>query len=276
MTPQSTPSPDSYHETPAQRRARRSLALWAGLGSLVVLGLIAWLYWEPLWQWTKELWVLLQDKEAFRQRIEAYGVWAPGAFILFQVFQVLASPIPGELVGAAGGYVFGWLPSLIYSTIGLSVGSWINFFAARLLGRGLVERIIPPAYLAKIAFLMERQGVVASFIFFVIPGFPKDYFCYALGLSPMNWRSFMVMSSVGRIPGTLMLSLQGAAVYHENYWSFLLLGALSVAFILPVYIWRENIYQWLYRLEKGRGPLNNQSQAGADDNPQPGGGQDQA
>lgn len=264
MTPPATPSPHNFEETPAQRRARRHLALWVGLGALALVGLITWLYWEPLWQWSKEIWFLLKDKEAFRQRIESYGVWAPGVFIAFQIFQVLASPIPGELVGAAGGYVFGWLPSLIYSTIGLSIGSWINFFAARLLGRGLVERIIPPAYLAKIAFLMERQGVVASFIFFVIPGFPKDYFCYALGLSPMNWRSFMVMSSVGRIPGTLMLSLQGAAVYHENYWSFLLLGALSVAFILPVYIWRENIYQWLYRLEKGRGPLNDQSQGASD------------
>ena len=263
MTQPATPSPQSPEETPAQRRARHRLALWVGLGSLVFMGLIAWLYWEPLWQWSKELWVLLKDKESFRQKIESYGVWAPGVFILFQVLQVLASPVPGELVGAAGGDGCGWLPSLLYSTIGLSLGSWINFFAARLLGRGLVERIIPPAYLAKIAFLMERQGLVASFIFFIIPGFPKDYFCYALGLSPMNWRSFMVMSSIGRIPGTLMLSLQGAAVYHENYWSFLVLGALSVAFILPVYIWRENIYQWLYRLEKGRGPLDDQTQ----DNP---------
>ncbi|MBU2468005.1 MAG: VTT domain-containing protein, partial [Proteobacteria bacterium] len=165
-------------------------------------------------------------------------------------------PIPGELVGAAGGYFFGWFPSLIYSTIGLSVGSWINFFAARLLGQALVERIIPPKYLAKISFLMERQGVIASFIFFIIPGFPKDYLCFALGLSPMSWRIFMVVSSVGRIPGTLMLSLQGSAIYHENYWSFLILGLLSLAFIAPVYFWRERIYQLLYRLEKNRGPLN--------------------
>jgi hypothetical protein len=28
-----------------------------------------------------------------------------------------------------------------------------------------------------------------------------------------------------------------------------------VAFIAPVYFWRERIYQFLYRLDKGRGPL---------------------
>lgn len=251
---QSAPSTLPQPPAPPRRRARGTLIF--SLAGLAVLTALTIIYWQPLWHLTQQLWVILQDREAFRARIESYGVWAPLVFVLFQIFQVLISPIPGELVGAAGGYVFGWFPSLVYSTIGLSVGSWINFFAARLLGQALVERVIPPKYLAKIAFLMERQGVIASFIFFIIPGFPKDYFCFALGLSPMSWRIFMVVSSVGRIPGTLLLSLQGAAIYHENYWSFVLLGVLSLAFIAPVYFWRERIYQLLYRLEKNRGPLN--------------------
>lgn len=220
------------------------------------MGLLLWIYWKPICNFSTEIWVLLKDKEAFRHRIEAYGAWAPFVFVVFQIFQVLFSPIPGELVGAAGGYVFGWFPSLIYSTIGLTLGSWMNFVIARLLGKGFIERLVPPAYMTKIAYLMERQGVIASFIFFIFPGFPKDYYCYALGLSPMSWRIFMVVSSAGRIPGTLLLSLQGAAVYKEDYWSFLWLGLLAIAFIAPVYIWREKIYQWLYKIEKGRGSLN--------------------
>lgn len=261
MSQMSEPLPTSESPTEsAQARARRQwLALWIVLGVLALLGFVVWFYWEAVWNYTLWLWDLLQDKENFRRRIESYGPWAPAVFIVFQIFQVLLSPIPGELVGAAGGYVFGWFASLVYSTIGLSLGSWINFFAARLLGKGFVERLIPPKYLAKINFLMERQGVIASFIFFIIPGFPKDYFCYALGLSPMSWRIFLVVSSIGRIPGTLLLSMQGAMVYQEDYWSFLWLGILSLAFIAPVYVWRESIYKLLYKLEKGRGPLNNGS-----------------
>lgn len=255
VNPESMPptNPDTPPAAPSKRYSQRTL--WLSIVGMVLLLAAIWYFWEPLWHYTQRLWVLLQNKEAFRQRIESYGVWAPAVFIIFQIFQVLISPIPGELVGAAGGYVFGWLPSLMYSTIGLSVGSWINFFLARLLGQGLVERLIPPQYLSKIAFLMERQGVMASFIFFVIPGFPKDYLCYVLGLAPMSWRIFLVVSSVGRIPGTLVLSLQGAMIYQENYWSFVVLGLLSVAFILPVYFWRDRIYGWLYRLEGKRGPL---------------------
>ncbi len=256
------PAEEAPEQVHARRRHQRK-ALWWGLGLLVVTGLLLWVYWGPVSDYSLRLWELLKDKEAFRRRIESYGVWAPLAFIVFQIFQVLISPIPGELVGAAGGYVFGWFPSLVYSTIGLSVGSWINFFVARLLGRGFVERLIPPEYLARVTYLMERQGVIASFIFFVIPGFPKDYFCYVLGLSPMSWRIFLVVSSAGRIPGTLLLSLQGAAVYHEDYWSFLWLGLLSLAFIVPVWIWREKIYTLLYRLEKGRGPLKKDEESGS-------------
>ena len=264
QSPANSTGPGEPAEDQASREARirrQKKALIAGLACLALLCLLVWIFWRDISDFTMALWNLLQDREAFRQKIESYGVWAPAVFVVFQIFQVLFSPIPGELVGAAGGYVFGFFPSLVYSTIGLSIGSWMNFAIARGLGRKFVERMIPPQYLSKIAYLMERQGVIASFIFFVIPGFPKDYFCYALGLSPMSWRIFLVVSSAGRIPGTLLLSLQGAMVYQENYWAFIWLGLLSLAFIVPVYVWRERIYKLLYRLEKNRGPLEEETDA---------------
>ncbi|MFH1035479.1 MAG: TVP38/TMEM64 family protein [Pseudomonadota bacterium] len=260
MTPEHAPQPSPAQATPqgpARPRSARWRPLWWALAllALATAAVLAWVYWQPLWAFGQEIWRALKDKEAFRQRILAFGPWAPAVFIIFQISQVFIAPIPGELVGAVGGYVFGWLPAMIYSTIGLSVGSWINFSVARAVGRSFVERTIPPQYLERVSYLMERQGVMASFIFFVIPGFPKDYLCFILGLSPMSLRTFLLVCLIGRLPGTLMLSLQGCLVYQEDYWSFLWLGLLSIAFIAPVYIWREPIYRWLYHLEKGRGPL---------------------
>jgi uncharacterized membrane protein YdjX (TVP38/TMEM64 family) len=247
LAPQKDPPPPS----PPRRRA---LYWCLGLAAVAAAAL-AWVYWQPLCASCSDLWAMLKDRETFRQRIMAFGHWAPAVFIAFQISQVLVAPVPGELVGAVGGYIFGWLPAFLYSTIGLSLGSWINFTLARLVGRDFVERTIPPQYLERVSYLMERQGLMASFIFFVIPGFPKDYLCFALGLSPMSLRTFLLVCTIGRLPGTLMLSLQGSLVYQEDYWSFLWLGLISLAFIAPVYLWREPIYHWLYRLEKGRGPL---------------------
>lgn len=222
---------------------------------LAAAGLLMWLYWRPLWDYCLGWWGLLRDKDAFRARIESHGAWAPAVFIIFQILQVVAAPIPGELVGAVGGYIFGWWLSLAYSTVGLTLGSLVNFAVARLVGRAFVERVVPPQYMARLSFLMERQGVLAAFICFVVPGFPKDILCYILGLAPMSWRMFIIVCAIGRIPGTLMLSVQGALAYHENWWTMVWLFLASLAFVAPVYIWREPVYHWLYRLEKGRGPL---------------------
>jgi uncharacterized membrane protein YdjX (TVP38/TMEM64 family) len=223
-----------------------------GLVLLAIIGVLVWYFWDDIYDFSLFIWNELQDKERFRQRIESYGIWGPAVFIGFQIFQVLISPVPGELVGAAGGYVFGWLLSFFYSTIGLSLGSWINFFVARFLGEGLVLRLVPPEMMRRIRSFMKSTGMIACLMAFVVPGFPKDYFCLFLGLTPINWKVFMFISSVGRIPGTLMLSLQGDLLYHENYWSFAILGAISLAFLIPVWLWRDKIYQWLYRLENGR------------------------
>lgn len=235
------------------RRRRKLLIALALL--LLVAGVAVWYWWTPLWIWSRDFWAVISNRETFRQRMESYGAWGPLVFMSLQFLQVLAAPIPGELTGAAGGYIFGWWQGLIYSTIGLTLGSLNNFFLARIFGKTLVERLVPPDTLSRVGFLMERQGVIASFILFVIPGFPKDYLCVALGLTPLNWRIFLLICGIGRLPGTLLLSLQGAMVYQENYWSFAILLVLALAFVIPVIVWREKIYQLLYHLDKRRGPL---------------------
>ena len=58
---------------------------------------------------------------------------------------------------------------------------------------------------SRIDRLINRQGIIALFIMFAIPGFPKDYLCLALGLSTLPVKLFALMACVGRMPGTLML-----------------------------------------------------------------------
>ncbi len=255
--------------SPKPRRGNGYYYLWVSLVVLLAAGLVWW-FWDPIVELSAYISELAMDKDLMRQRMDSYGIWAPAVFVGFQVFQVLISPVPGELVGAVGGYVFGWWWAFVWSTVGLSLGSWINFFLARLMGERLVERMIGPANTARLTRFMERQGVIASFILFMIPGFPKDYYCYVLGLTPMNGRVFMFISSVGRIPGTLVLSLAGdtafdlvvklahhdsatallADMVHEpDFWILVGLLVLSLVFVIPVWLWRERIYQWVQRLD---------------------------
>jgi uncharacterized membrane protein YdjX (TVP38/TMEM64 family) len=185
--------------------------------------------------------------------VASFGPLAPLAFMGIQFLQVLFAPIPGELTGFIGGFLFGTGLGFFYSTIGLTLGSWVAFLIARRFGFSVVRRFVGKETMAKFDYLMEHQGAFFSFIFFIIPGLPKDYFCYLLGLSPMHVLTFLVISTVGRIPGTLMLSMQGEAVRSEDYRAFFVFLGLCLIAIVFALIYRDRIEAWLHRNHPPRG-----------------------
>jgi len=177
--------------------------------------------------------------------LESLGPYSPAVFVLFQVLQVIAAPIPGELTGVAGGYVYGETFGFILSTVGLTIGSWVAFELASILGRPFVERFVSKEVLLKFNFLTTNTGATICFLMFLIPGFPKDYLCYLLGLSRMRLSTFLLVSIIGRIPGTYLLTIQGAKFRSHEYYEVIAFGLASVAIIAIAYFYRNRIFQWI-------------------------------
>jgi uncharacterized membrane protein YdjX (TVP38/TMEM64 family) len=186
---------------------------------------------------------LLSDREKIRDFVASFGPLAPLAFVGLQIMQVVISPIPGEATGFIGGYLFGAVKGFIYSTIGLTLGSWLAFSISRLFTPYVARRLGKTKIYAKFNFIVEHQGVIIAFILFLLPGFPKDYLCYLLGLSLMPTSVFLVIAAVGRIPGTLMLVLQGSKVFDQEYAIFFILLGIALAAVIFSYMAREKIYR---------------------------------
>ena len=217
--------------------------------TLIVLGFLVWWFGIPLWEKIKDYFRLFSDRNQIRQFISSYGSSAPLIFMLIQVLQVLLAPVPGEATGFIGGYLFGVWPGFIYSSIGLTMGSWLNFMIGRLLGERYVRKLIPAHRFEKIDKRIKRQGVIVLFILFLFPGFPKDYLCLGLGLSTLPVKVFVLLAGLGRIPGTFVLSLQGAFLYEENYRLLGVLIGVCLILALICYAYRERIYLWVEKLE---------------------------
>ncbi len=113
-----------------------------------------------------------------------------------------------------------------------------------------MEKIVKRETLEKFDFIIERQGALLAFLFFLIPGFPKDYLCFILGLSQMPLRVFLIIVTIGRIPGTFLLTLQGANVYKGHYITFFILLGIFLLVGLLMFLYKENLYRWLRNLEK--------------------------
>jgi uncharacterized membrane protein YdjX (TVP38/TMEM64 family) len=179
--------------------------------------------------------------------VASFGPYAPLGFIGVQILQVLIAPIPGELTGVIGGYLFGTEMGFVYSTIGLTLGSWSAFLISRRFGMPIVRRVVGKDIMHNFDYLMEHQGAFLSFIFFLLPGLPKDYFCYLLGLSPMHLLTFLIISTIGRIPGTLLLTMQGQALRSEDYRGFFVVLGLGLFLIVLTLIYRDRVEKWLHR-----------------------------
>jgi len=175
------------------------------------------------------------DRHQIIDFIESYP-YDELVFIFIQIVQVVAAPIPGELTGLIGGYLYGPLWGTIYSTIGLTIGSWIAFFLARLFGEPLLEKIVKKEVFEKFDDFMEHKGLLVSFLLFLIPGFPKDYLCYIMGVSRIPTLTFIMISTIGRFFGTLMLSITGNIARNEQYLLLAIVSAAGIAvFALACY-----------------------------------------
>ena len=231
---------------------KKKSIIWlvASAATLLLLGTLAST--PAVWAEAHRWYGLVTDREWMRAAVESYGWAAPLVFIGIQIAQVIAAPVPGEATGFIGGYVFGTLTGFIYSTIGLTIGSLINFGIGRMLGERFVRRLVSQERFSRIDRLVNRQGIIALFIMFAIPGFPKDYLSLALGLSTLPVKLFTLMTGVGRMPGTLMLSLQGAALYDRSYGLLAVVAGACLVLILLAYRYREALYQWVERMNPPR------------------------
>ena len=205
---------------------------------------------SSLWDQLFSYYDVITDREWVRQTVSSTGWAATLVFMGLQIGQVLFAPIPGELTGFMGGYMFGALNGFLLSTVGLTMGSMINFGIGHFLGERVVRKLVRCETYEKYNQMVQYKGILVIFIFFLIPGFPKDYLCMFLGLTSLPARVFFVLSTLGRMPGTLALSLQGASIFEKNYMFFVIVTALSLLFALVCYLARDSLYRWIARHTK--------------------------
>ena len=215
------------------------------LAAVLIFTLVLILWGPDLWALLIRFFQFLSDKEKTSTYIESFGPAAPFIFMLIQVLQVMFAPVPGEATGFIGGYLFGVVKGFLYSSLALSLGSLINFGVGRFLGQRYVRKLIPAKHLNRFDTMIRREGALVVFILFILPGFPKDYLCLFLGLSALPAKIFFFMATFGRMPGTFILSMQGAMFFEQNYFLLALATGGCSIIVLLGYQYREKLYEWI-------------------------------
>ena len=172
-----------------------------------------------------------QSQELLQAKIIPYGVWAPLIFVAFQAFQVVVTPISHYSVGLVGGFLFGTWWGALLNWIGRLIGHIIAFFIARYIGRGIADRFVSKATLAKYDKYVANQSLILFLIYF-LPLFPDDEISYLVGLSKMKFRMFLLANVFGHIGGSISLAYLGSGLNTKDPILWIISGVTLVGFVL--------------------------------------------
>ena len=93
----------------------------------------------------------------------------------------------------------------------------IILFLTRRLGTRVLDLFHLENRLRSMAFLQNREKRnMLLFVFYLIPGTPKDGMTYFVGLTDIDLREYMIVTSIARIPSILSSTICGALWGEKN------------------------------------------------------------
>ncbi|MGH4123435.1 MAG: TVP38/TMEM64 family protein [Clostridium sp.] len=193
----------------------------------------------------KQYFFMLKNPEQFKNFITSFGYYGILVFIFSQFLQVAIFFIPGEVIQASGGWIYGTLAATILSLIGITIGSILLFSLSKKYGRSLVQKFISEKKLLSIESALNSKKInLIVFLIYFLPGIPKDSIIFACGISKISLKKFIIYSTIGRIP-TLALSC-----YFGSNMLSCSKPILFFMLLIVVLIFLIGIFKGEYLLEK--------------------------
>ena len=217
--------------------------IWQFLIFLLIFIIGVVVLWEPI---TK----FLSNPEQIQNFVHGFGIFAPLIFILIVTLQVIFAPIPGQITGLAGGYLFGPFLGTIYGIIGLMIGSLVVFTLARKLGRPFVERVISKEIIKKFDKIIKTKGQFSLLLIYFLPILPDDAISYLAGLTKIRMRNLLFISAIGRLPGVLVLSIIGAGIANQNSVLAGIIFGITMILSILIYVNRNKLENLMIKITK--------------------------
>ena len=176
--------------------------------------------------------------EAIQEWIFSFGLWGPVVYILIYVAAELAF-LPGTpftiLAALFFGVLWGFAIMLVAATLAAAAGFIIGRYLAK---ERFQKRLADKEEFQKLTRWVEENPWLAIPFIHIMPIFPFSLSNYALGLTRIKLRTFLLTSVTAFVPLTGMLILGANALYRtmvrgEISW-WLILGTTGAGLAVLV------------------------------------------
>ena len=184
----------------------------------------------------------ISDPEAFRAWVDSKGIVGIIIFMVLNIIQVILAIIPGGPFEIAAGYAFGVIKGSILCDIAMTAGSMIIFFLVRKFGMRFIELFVDREKVENLAILKTNQKKNALlFLFFLLPGTPKDLLSYAVGLTDIKFSTWLLINLIGRFPAILLSAMSGSSLVEKRYEYFaIFMGIILFFYLIGAFIYRRH------------------------------------
>jgi uncharacterized membrane protein YdjX (TVP38/TMEM64 family) len=180
---------------------KKSTVLRMIVAALVIVAVALLYRFLPLKLWTTAvlLWVR--------------GFGPAGAVIYGLIYAVAVLFFPASLLTAGAGLVYGTVLGVLIVSPASVIGATLAFLVARYFARNWIEsRIATQPRFAAIQRAVEKNGFKIVLLLRLQPVVPFILLNYALGLTRLRLRDYVVASWIGMLPGTILYVYLGSAL----------------------------------------------------------------
>ncbi|MDB2595673.1 TVP38/TMEM64 family protein [Pseudomonadales bacterium] len=194
------------------------------------------------------------------------------SWLVFSVFYIAAVVLllPGSLLTLGAGFLFGLGYGFAIVSFSSTVGAACAFLVGRFFARDWVaDKLALMPRFAALDQAIEGRGALVVFLCRLSPVFPFNLLNYAMGLTGVKFRTYVFVSWLGMMPGTLLFVYIGSIAENitgilsgqieslpASNWLFY--GGLIATLVLTIVITRISTKTLNEHLEQAQSNSNQQ------------------
>lgn len=194
--------------TDRKRRVIAALGIAAFAAMMIILFFVA----------GKPMGEFFSKPEALRDWVQASGWVSRVAFVGMMAFQIVVAVIPGEPLEIGAGVAFGVWEGTLLCILGAGLGGVLVFVMVRKLGVKAAEAFFSREKIDSFRFIQNPDKMrFWMWLMFLMPGTPKDILTYIAGLTKIRLSTWLLITTLGRIPSVITSTIGGNALGEQSY-----------------------------------------------------------
>lgn len=212
--------------------SRSNLIWFIVIGLPLIAAIIGYLIPNPLFP----------SKLQMNEFLSSYGIWAPIIFMAIATIPIVITPLNHAVFALMAGALFGFWNGLLINWLTKTIGTAINFYLGRWLGKTVVSKFISQKDFNRYDRLINaKNSLFILFLVYLVPVLSNDNLSYVIGLSTIKAKKFIAVVTFSHLGSMFIYTYIGTGYsFFSPVFLFFVLFLIGAGLIANKFIKQIN------------------------------------